>query len=325
MSSPFGSGSFGSSSFSLDPFYTTKDIIDAVLRHTGHSSPSQETTKRTIALEFINNRYARIVGARHWKWLYQTVDTTFHAPYETGTITVTQGSEVVTGLGTFWSSNIVPNNKIIIAGEIYTIASVDSQTQLKLEGEYAGSTASALSYQIVRPIYQAPSDADQILSITLDNVGELVPTGTQEIRRKSQYDPTFISTPRWFTETKRQNSGVWLYEVWPLPDKKYNVHIDYKVTVCKLTDEDDSFPLIPDQWRHVLYYGALAEMFRYLRDPVNSQSAEADHVRCFTMMQNDRTLTESKYQIQPSRNYRNRKRSRHYRVAIDTSDFAKDE
>lgn len=71
--------------------------------------------------------------------------------YSTGTVAVTNGSAVVTGTGTlFATAGAAAGMPFSIAGSgvVYNIASVDSETQVTLTGNYAASTDSGLSYII---------------------------------------------------------------------------------------------------------------------------------------------------------------------------------
>lgn len=72
--------------------------------------------------------------------------------YKTGTVSVTNGSQVVTGTGTAWLSNIQPGDGFTVAGTQvpYTVGSVDSDGQITLSSPYAGSSGSALAYAIWR-------------------------------------------------------------------------------------------------------------------------------------------------------------------------------
>jgi len=73
------------------------------------------------------------------------------AQYKTGTVTVTNGSNVVTGSGTEWLANISVGDwfKVDDRSPIYQIASVDSNTQIELTVNYAEATGTTLSYCIV--------------------------------------------------------------------------------------------------------------------------------------------------------------------------------
>ena len=69
--------------------------------------------------------------------------------YKTGTVAVTNGSSVITGTSTAWlTSGIDASDFFIAAGDVvaYTIASIDSDTQITLTANYAGSTQSGITY-----------------------------------------------------------------------------------------------------------------------------------------------------------------------------------
>lgn len=324
---PFGDGTFGTSVFSSSPLYTTKTLIDAVLNDTGHTSYSTETGKRAVALSFLNNRYAWISSLQHWDWLFQAYDFNFNAPYETGTISLTAGSQTVTGASTLWSANILPNNLLVPGNraETYLISTVTSNTILTLEGQYAGDTAAAQTYKIIKPIYTLPGDCEHIQSITLDGFGKLVPLSRQEFALQKQYTPHLTGTPRYYTEiARRSQDGVRLIEVFPSPDQAYIVQLNYGVNIQKLADTETSYPLIPDRYRMVLYYGALAEMYRYLRDASNALTAEEHFKQTLSNMRNDKQLTDSRVRFVPARHYKNRSRRSSSR-SWDIIDFKRGE
>lgn len=66
--------------------------------------------------------------------------------YNTGTIAVTNNSKTVTGSGTSWLGNVDTTKSLVIDGVIYSIASVDSNTQITLTYAYQGESYSSLSY-----------------------------------------------------------------------------------------------------------------------------------------------------------------------------------
>jgi hypothetical protein len=83
------------------------------------------------------------------------------APYQTGTITVTNNSKTVTGSGTTFTSAMV-GRKIRVHGEnaYYRIGAYVSATELTLEVVYQGDTDSALTYSIFKDEYRLPADLD---------------------------------------------------------------------------------------------------------------------------------------------------------------------
>ena len=74
------------------------------------------------------------------------------AQYKTGTVSVTNGSQTVTGSGTTWSTNITVGDIFTVVGDSvwYSVGSVDSDTQITLSSNYAGTTSSGSSYTISR-------------------------------------------------------------------------------------------------------------------------------------------------------------------------------
>lgn len=87
--------------------------------------------------------------------------------YNTGTVTVTNGSATVTGSGTLWNTGSPPN---VRAGEsiqinndtvAYLIAEVVSDTELTLDRVYAASPSpsTGLSYFVLQKITAVPGDS----------------------------------------------------------------------------------------------------------------------------------------------------------------------
>lgn len=73
------------------------------------------------------------------------------AQYTTGTVSVTNGSQTVTGSGTLFQTAALSAGDlftVIDSNVPYIIGSVDSETQVTLSANYAGATASGLSYAV---------------------------------------------------------------------------------------------------------------------------------------------------------------------------------
>jgi hypothetical protein len=80
------------------------------------------------------------------------------ANYSTGTVTVTNGSKVVTGAGTAFTANVDPGMLLRVAGtgRVYAVASVDSDTQLTLRDNYEAANAAGQAYALT-PIFAVAS------------------------------------------------------------------------------------------------------------------------------------------------------------------------
>jgi len=68
--------------------------------------------------------------------------------YKIGTVSVTNGSAIVTGTGTLWLANLVAGALFTVQGDnvTYTIASVDADLQITLNANYGGVTGSGKTY-----------------------------------------------------------------------------------------------------------------------------------------------------------------------------------
>src|SRR3990167_2647421 len=83
------------------------------------------------------------------------------APYETGTVAMTNGSKTITGTGTTWTAAMV-NRKIRFNNEnaYYRIAAFVSTTELTLEVIYQGTTDTDATYSIYKDEYKLPADCN---------------------------------------------------------------------------------------------------------------------------------------------------------------------
>lgn len=74
------------------------------------------------------------------------------AQYRAGRVTVTLNSETVTGLDTDWVQAVDPGDVFLIRGDEvpYRVASVVSNTSLRLNAKYAGPTQTNATYSITR-------------------------------------------------------------------------------------------------------------------------------------------------------------------------------
>jgi len=308
--SSFGSGVFGTGPLGTQPFFNTSELIDSILYATGHGTPANETNKRRAILQFINNRYQEIIMGTHWRWLKAAYDFNLNEEYTTGTVSCTEGSTTVTGVGTNWDSTVIPAKSIFfVSGSsvVYHVASVESTTSLTLETKFSEDDVDDSEYTIGFNQYELPAETDHLVSFIMDSQFKMVHMGLQDFRRYQAGDPARVDTPRVYTLARRDTDDDAVYiEVYPTPDKRYQSHIDYTVRIARLDDDTDCYPIIPDRYRAVLYYGGLSEFYNYLRDPSNAVSAENSYRSFLTQMRNDTQLTDDQFKIQVARNYRRR-------------------
>lgn len=312
-STSFGSGIFNSGGLGSAPFFSVSAIIDAILYATGHSTPANETTKRNAIAQYINNSYQEVNVGHHWTWGIAGYDFNLEAPYETGTVTTVQGDQTVTGSGTTWSSNVVAKALFWASGssQTYRVSSVTSTTTLELETKFSETAVSASGYTLVQNQYEMPKETDKVISCVLDSGGtrKLMPIGLQDFRRLQASNATNTGSPQYFTYARRETDDDAIYiEFYPAPDKRYNLHIDYTVRILKLEDSTSCYPIIPDRYRAVLYYGALAQFLAHFEND-NQQAglARRQYEQFLLRMMNDKELTDQKPRIDARSNYKRRR------------------
>jgi hypothetical protein len=91
------------------------------------------------------------VGSSGHARVDQELHVTEHEVYSAGTVSVTNGSPIVTGNGTSWATNLASGDTfaLLAGGPRCEIDSVDSNTQITLVSNYTGSTASGQAYYVI--------------------------------------------------------------------------------------------------------------------------------------------------------------------------------
>lgn len=327
-STAWGTGAFGTGTFGADPFYNVQDLISSVLTTTAHRNPLDETSKRASILDMLNAKYQAIIMGKHWTFMHDHSDFNLEAPYTTGTVSLTNGDETVTGTSTEWAATIQARDIFFLEGssQVYRVASLTSTTALELETQFSEETTSGDSYTIARNAYKMPKECGEILNISLDgSSGVLRAVGLSDLRYIQAKDPTRTGQPQVYSLVSQsdEDDDRFNIEFWPCPDQTYNLHIDYKKKIFKLEDASDCFPVIPDHYRGVLYYGALSDFLTYImRDPEQGLVANRTFEQFVVRMENDKQMTDQRPMIDASRNYRKRGRGKRG-YSYSAEDFGK--
>lgn len=128
---------------------TRKEALALILRN----YPGERDARITqIAVDALRDRQLEAAASKFdgWPFLRREGLVRFDGGYDTGTVTVTNGSASVTGSGTTFPTNcagwmFAPKSA---STERYKIKSRDSATQLTLERPYIGDTESGISYSV---------------------------------------------------------------------------------------------------------------------------------------------------------------------------------
>lgn len=125
---------------------TMYDTYESVLRYTFSGTGNTFV----IDAQHLSNLVVSTIGTAGKLASTQLVEMIEHTIYSVGTISVTNGSAIVTGAGTTWVGNVVAGNLVTMPnGGRYVVQTVDTNGQITLTIAYAGATASAQIYYII--------------------------------------------------------------------------------------------------------------------------------------------------------------------------------
>lgn len=246
-----------------------------------------------------------------------------HAPYTTGTVSVTVGGTSLTGLTTLWNTanaysenNMRVGGKVLFAGtsDIYTIATVSGDTTATITQRYVGTAnLSGQSYIYFEDEYPLASDflrPVDMQSFTDDHSIPLI--GRNEYRRRYPR-PNQAGRPQVASIIDLSFSGnttpVRKVMFHPYPDAVYMIPYTYISNAVAVTStgvegtalvNDTDEPTMPLRYRHAIVFHALYHWYRDKKDDARSQEAKAEYVDIMQRIVNDQDVgTHVQASIQP--------------------------
>lgn len=315
----FGSGSFGGQQGAVTP-NSVKRLIDNCLIATNINT--DETLYRERVLTFLNFLYLQKIAGRHWKFQHRELFLQTKAPYIAGTVALNQGNDIVeedvdVGNGataaTAWNSSMVGQMFAPTQGDqdFYRILKVETAKKLQLESPFSGESATFSAYRILFDRLTLEAAVQGLVSVAIVGRGEIKMVGRQEFFYKKHMDPDREGVPQICTLiNQEEDSGQWTLELYPAPDKRYTVHIQFMLRAVALEDSETSFTMIPPEYAHVLYTAAVAEIYRLQENPAMLADARREATMAWNTFASDQEMTDSVARIQPGRSYFNRLRHR---------------
>lgn len=237
--------------------------------------PTTNTTEMTKIAALINEVYRDLCIKFDWWFLDKRTVINTYDDYNTGTALVgstgvgtqmstgvTLSSAPSTGYGSFagWMFQVLGNDD---ANAIYRVAShTAGATALVLDAGYTGDYSTASGFRLYRDTYDLPADVMKVRKVKRYGKQQpLEPIGWMEMadfktRAGTHAGPPEFWTVQEFATTGDPTSARQLI-VFPFPDDTYRLEITYKQ---QLNTELSSTtqPLIPDEYRQIIIYGALA-------------------------------------------------------------------
>lgn len=183
-----------------------------------------------------------------WSWMRKRGQFLMNQVVNTGSVNVTRGSFTVTGNGTSWTTDLVSRQfRTGVNSPIYTIAAVDSTTQLELTDVWGPATASSQTYSIYNAYVTVPSDFQNFITVWDPNFNwqletnvtqeelnawdaQRANTGTAYVVASYEYE-SFFNTP-----------PLPQFEIWPHQRSLYVYPFMYVSRPPDLSDPGASLP-----------------------------------------------------------------------------------
>jgi len=243
------------------PYRYFSDIYNAVIKDAKETTSSQIVS---LVQRYINEGHELITLGKKRDWLDQQFTVQVNAAIN-AQCTVTRGSPIVTFVnGTTFPANVEFQFWNPGFQEVYNVAGTSSNV-VTLNTPYLGTTntaATGLVFQSsiildpsIRQIYQI---YHQFNSMPLTDIGPQQMRAVQEAQSPQTDYATYYTI-------FGQSNGARRALLYPYPLTSYTLYIDANTYVPVLSNPTDE-PVIPMQYRQILYWYALYKLYTYHRN-----------------------------------------------------------
>lgn len=278
------------------PYITTRQIKTDVLRRGGEAASSEDFGAAVI--DYINRSYNTLAAGaseflpeyvEDWWWLRGT-DVITLEPATTGLVSLTQDSDNITFSAAPAPTSVVGFRiKIEGYGEQFEIAEhTAGATAAVLDSPYTGLTNAVAKYTLMKVHYTLSDQVASLISPMVGFKGNTNIIGLSPERMDNLYPLPDLSTGI-STAFALEDSRTVRFSHGGLTDgSSMRVEYRYRKLVDELTDSDDSIPVIPIQWRHLLADMALTYLYLELNDDRSNATALSARTGLAAMLKENR-------------------------------------
>jgi hypothetical protein len=216
---------------------------------------------------WIADRYAEILGVLPWSRTHVQAILRTTAPYDTGTVAVTEGSASVTLAGGTWTSGMSGRAfRVGTRNEFYefTYASASTGT---LDRVYEGPDDAAADYTVFQNVYPLPSDCRLLEddAFATFELGPLQRFSRTELNASQPVRSTYGTPEIWASYMEDGSTPPRMQvELYPIPDAAIGIPFTYVAEGTALTTTSQ----ILQVWIQpaALLEGVTAKIKRHLKD-----------------------------------------------------------
>lgn len=251
--------------------------------------------------------------------------------FKTGTLTITQGSSTITGVGTAWDTNntfgvknMRAGGKIRINGgpEVFEITAVASDTSATIDSLFTPADVAGANYLYFEDEYALATDFSRPIDQRLfSNDLDIKLMDRQEFRRRfvRNHIPgrptvaTILDLP-----PSGNTTPVRKIRFHKPPERAYTIPYSYITSNLVVTANgtaadtlinDTDEPIVALRYRHAIVFHALYHWYRDKRDDDRSQEAKAEYVDLVSRIAQDVDLGSRRMRLKPGiSSYRSKSR-----------------
>lgn len=220
-----------------------------------------------LAQDFVNAAYSDALAMGGWAALRGDGDFFIPPPETTGTVTLTEGSAVMTGSGTSWTVSLEGQQLVVDGtGPYYTVLTVDTPTQITLDRVWGNESITNTPYTIQLIYVRPPSDFLYFLDVVdVQNnwkirINDILQEDIDRFDAQRSYaGTTWIAAPAGLTPAgSTVEAGLRRYELWPRPTgpKTFAYRYIRRPALMSAATDRPIWPIRGD----ILRSGAIAEL-----------------------------------------------------------------
>lgn len=245
---------------STSVYETFQDIYEAVMRDAKEST--NVTAVVDLVKRWVNEGYEVVNFRKKRDYLNQRFTIDLQGKVSSDfSVTESSASVVHTGTATLLSSTYELGFKVSGFEENYDVSTV-SGTLVTLATTYKGDSNTAATGVLYQRSIILDDDISEVYQVWHDYYRQpLENVGPQKMREIMLEKPeTYDKATHFAIFGQDSSTNSRRLVIWPFPDAAYTLYVDANVYVSELSSASDE-PLIPPQFRQILYWYALAKLF----------------------------------------------------------------
>ena len=228
-----------------------------------------DSTSETLFTRFINMAYRDVWSAHEWEERKASAWVVTAAPYTTGTVSLTQGADAVTGVGTVFPSTADTTPWRFGASYStpwYVVSARGGDTALTLAEDFTETTLAASNYVLYANTFSMPAAAEKVRYVLVMQPGYTNPDPiTKRTMDEMATMPVELGIPSSWCVGGNDSNGYLTVQVAPIPDGIYRMHVHYLKKITELSTGTDE-PFLEERRRDLIIERALWHAYRFKGD-----------------------------------------------------------